>query len=585
MAISWTGANNKERVQKAYAALGGQGDQEGIDWWTGQLDSNPNIAGNFEENFLNAARNVQGDPRQATAQGLYDQLLASRQQPVAAPPPPQKSFAEMRPYMEGSPSGNLPAKANPMVDLIAKYKAATPEQLAQMGGMYRDEGLGKGIQAMYGPGTNSEQGFDPGPVTGYMISDYNASRDASSPFDYYDLQGNKTGSGNYSPATNINKQFLKYAAALAATGAAGGMFSGAGGGGATGGAGGFVGEGAASGIPGWDQALGGSAINSGTAGGVAAGAAGASPGAGAAAGSASGVGGAISSVLGNTSVRDVAGAVAAVAGAAGAGGGSGSSGGTQTVDPGKATQDQITSTKAFLDAIMPYIRTNSSNPYGSAQWSKDANGNWTLNTALNQGNQAIFDKGTQGLAGLDMGPQKAPDLIEDAGGKYSDSLADAIYAREARLFEPAQAAKLKALETRLAERGFQAGDAGYKTEMDRYDMQQGDQVRAASTQAQITAAKQALEEAGFTNDARLDEFNAGMTNRTNLAQLYAMMRSGTAGGLQGLTSQASAPTGTAPDATSILTNNANANTAAGAAKDASRNDLWRAIMQWGLNKV
>jgi len=111
--------------------------------------------------------------------------------------------------------------------LIAGYQGATPEQLAQMGGMYRDPTTGQGIQA------NAAGRYDPsvgdyvaGPTTEYMVSAPGATRAASSPFDRYSTSGQYTGTGNYAPATDINKEFLKYAAALAATGAAGGMFNG-----------------------------------------------------------------------------------------------------------------------------------------------------------------------------------------------------------------------------------------------------------------------------------------------------------------------------------------------------------------------
>lgn len=124
--------------------------------------------------------------------------------------------------------------------MIAGLQGTSPEQLSQMGGMYRDPVTGMGIHANYGAGR-----YDPatgdyvaGAPTEYMVSAPGATREASSPFDRYSTAGQYIGTGNYAPATNIEKQLLKYGLALAGTAAAGGafgnMFGGAGGvGGAT----------------------------------------------------------------------------------------------------------------------------------------------------------------------------------------------------------------------------------------------------------------------------------------------------------------------------------------------------------------
>lgn len=113
--------------------------------------------------------------------------------------------------------------------LISGYQGMTPDMLSQSGGMYKDA-TGQGIHANYAGRYDPMVGdYVAGQPTEYMVSGPGASRAASSPFDVYNTQGEYTRSGNYAPATNINKEFLKYAAALAATGAAGGMFGGGGG--------------------------------------------------------------------------------------------------------------------------------------------------------------------------------------------------------------------------------------------------------------------------------------------------------------------------------------------------------------------
>ena len=118
--------------------------------------------------------------------------------------------------------------------MIAGLQGTNPEALSQMGGMYRDPTTGQGIQANYAGRYDPMTGdYVAGAPTEYMVSGPGATRAASSPFDVYNTQGEYTRSGNYAPATNINKELLKYGALLAGTAAAGGafgnMFGGAGG--------------------------------------------------------------------------------------------------------------------------------------------------------------------------------------------------------------------------------------------------------------------------------------------------------------------------------------------------------------------
>ena len=110
--------------------------------------------------------------------------------------------------------------------MIAGLQGTSPEQLSQMGGMYRDPTTGQGIHANYGAGGyNPATGdYSAGAPTEYMVSAPGATRAASSPFDRYSTAGQYTGTGNYAPATNIEKQLLKYGLALAGTAAAGGAF-------------------------------------------------------------------------------------------------------------------------------------------------------------------------------------------------------------------------------------------------------------------------------------------------------------------------------------------------------------------------
>lgn len=145
----------------------------------------------------------------------------------------------------------------------------------------------------------------------------------------------------------------------------------------------------------------------------------------------------------------------------------------------------------------------------------------------------------QTLAGID--PNASVDLIDNAGGLYSDQLADAIYRRTTRLTDPQFQQSQNALETRLAERGFQVGNEGYNTEMGRFQRERDSSYMDAADRAQIQAAQQALAEAGFTNSSRLAEFQANQNSRSQIAQLLAGYERQMMAGLQGNQSQMQAP--------------------------------------------
>ena len=121
--------------------------------------------------------------------------------------------------------------------MIAGFQGMSPTALSQAGGMYKDAS-GQGIHANYAGGYNPMTGdYEAGAPSEYWVSGPGASRAASSPVDVYNPQGQQTGTTNYTPATDIEKQLLKYGIALAGVGAAGGMF-----GGGLGGAGGAAGD-------------------------------------------------------------------------------------------------------------------------------------------------------------------------------------------------------------------------------------------------------------------------------------------------------------------------------------------------------
>jgi hypothetical protein len=170
-----------------------------------------------------------------------------------------------------------------------------------------------------------------------------------------------------------------------------------------------------------------------------------------------------------------------------------------------------------------YDQTSAFNPEMQGQW--DQLQNWQ---------SKLFE-------GFD--PSKMPEMITDAGGLYSDDLADAIYRRTTRMSDRDMNEAQRGLEQRLAERGFQVGNEGYNTEMGRLGTQRSEHYSDAADRAQIAASQQALQEAGFTNSARTQEFNL----KAALAQLLSGREGQMMSGLSGNATQFQAPGLQSPD--------------------------------------
>lgn len=240
---------------------------------------------------------------------------------------------------------------------------------------------------------------------------------------------------------------------------------------------------------------------------------------------------------------------------------------------------------AFLNKVLPYVRPNSTNPTGSSQWVQGPDGKWTLNTALNDANKSIYDPATSKFStfvnGIDPN-QKAPDLIDDAGGKYSQALADKIYERTARNFKPQFDAQRRELQNLLSQKGMEPGSEGWKTEMDRFEKQMDDQIRQASMDAQIQAATQGLNEADFTNKSRTQGLKNSQDIQAQIASILAGVRNNSTAGLKDLTSQANAPTGSPGNVQSAQDSKYAADVASFQSRNQTQNDLLNALLKWGL---
>lgn len=309
-------------------------------------------------------------------------------------------------------------------------------------------------------------------------------------------------------------------------------------------------------------------------------------------------------------------------------------------NPGQSGQQQADAAKQFLEAVMPYVRTNSVNPTGSSTWSRGADGSYTLNSQLNPANQQIYDDATSKLSALTSGLNPnaqapalldsagpaptlqragaAPTLLDSVGGQYQSDLAQAIFDRTMSVQRNTIESQKRALEARLAEQGFFPGQEGYEIAMNQFQDNLLEAQNLAGKDAQIRAAEQALSEGKFTNDSRLagydaslrglnlnnnasqqefDDALAGATFTNNsrtqgfknqqdlqaqLAQILAGTRANATAGMKDLVSSSSAPTGVPANTVAAAGQQYTADLANYVNDNAARNDLIRALMSWGL---
>ena len=260
------------------------------------------------------------------------------------------------------------------------------------------------------------------------------------------------------------------------------------------------------------------------------------------------------------------------------GGGAGGAGGAGTGQSAEA--------KAFLEAVLPYVRNNASNPTGSSQWSRGPDGSWNLATQPNAVNQGIYGDASAKLYdfidnNFDQGA-KAPALIDDVRGRYSDELAKTIYDRSQGLQANDIDKERAAMQARMVEQGFVPGNEGYLNEMNRWEDNLGEMRGKNAMDAQIAAATQALQEANFTNTSRSKGQQNTIDLQGHIASILAGARNNVTEGLKSLTSSSSAPSGTPGSVTTMADNKWQADLANYQSENAQRNDLIRALMQWGL---
>ena len=133
-----------------------------------------------------------------------------------------------------------------------------------------------------------------------------------------------------------------------------------------------------------------------------------------------------------------------------------------------------------MDAQTRANRPTQNGPFGSTQWSQDANGNWTQNTSLTPGLQDAAQSLTQGL-----GNQLDPSASRDQA-------IQAAYGQATSRLDPQWAQRQQAQQAQLANQGLTPGSRAYDSQVQSTNNAQNDAYAQAMYGAQTGAGNAAF---------------------------------------------------------------------------------------------
>ena len=150
---------------------------------------------------------------------------------------------------------------------------------------------------------------------------------------------------------------------------------------------------------------------------------------------------------------------------------------------------------------------------------------WTNTQTLSPESQGIYDQATGKLG-------QAVGNIDTSGAAYNDKVADALFARMRQYQDPLDAQARSAMQSNLADRGFQVGNEGFNNEMTRLDDSQN--------RARTDGANAAV--IGGGTEAR-----AQQAMQQQIAQSLSSLRNQQVAGVSGMPTTTTTPSIQAPD--------------------------------------
>jgi hypothetical protein len=141
-------------------------------------------------------------------------------------------------------------------------------------------------------------------------------------------------------------------------------------------------------------------------------------------------------------------------------------------------------------------RPTQNTPFGSTEWSKDASGNWTQNTTLNDSSQRALDaelglkadrqelgQGMMGRAEAEFGEEMDWSALPEVGrgSEARDRAEENLYGRQTSRLDPQWEQRTEQTEAKLAAQGLRPGDPAYDQAMENMGREKTDAYDRASS--------------------------------------------------------------------------------------------------------
>lgn len=204
----------------------------------------------------------------------------------------------------------------------------------------------------------------------------------------------------------------------------------------------------------------------------------------------------------------------------------------------------------------PVTTVDNSGQPDREQFYKD---NWTNTQTLSPESQGIYDTATSKLA-------DATGRISTDADAYNQTVADAIYNRMRRYTEPAEQQARSSMQSNLADRGFQVGNEGYNTEMDRLDNTQN--------LARLDAADR-------STIAGMTEGRAQLSMQQQIAQMLQGLRGAQVAGVSGMPTTTQTPNMQSPDIAGLTMEKYKSDLDAYNAEQASSDGVFGSLLSLG----
>lgn len=212
-------------------------------------------------------------------------------------------------------------------------------------------------------------------------------------------------------------------------------------------------------------------------------------------------------------------------------------------------QQQIDRNRAMQEALMN--RSNTQDAYGSINWSYDpTTSQWTQRTTLNPEQQALLDQRNQislqsgnqvgelqrqfgAMAPMDM--QGLPAL--NHGAAERQRIEDRLYNEYQGDIRERQDREFNELNTFLQNQGFDPMSQGYRTSLDDFRGDYGDQYRKARTQAMAQGLQEQQGQFNMSLQRRNQALQEMLTPRNQLLKEIGALSGGVAGAVNPIAAQ------------------------------------------------